>query len=106
MNRYFRKVSTGEWLNAVMGGSALDVPTESHIADLASALEIPEADLEVVDSDDDPRSGKLLSLPVPPPDPIQEAKRRLADLDLAVFQGSPLGSVVHDILRTLGFKEG
>lgn len=70
MDRYFRKRSTNQWLNAVLGGvEGSGVPASSHISDLARALGIPESDLEAVDSETDVRTGTLLDLPTPPPPP-------------------------------------
>lgn len=104
MNRYFRQLSTDKWVNAVMGGSALNIPAASHIADLAAALRIPETDLEAVDSDADPRTGTLLDLPVPAPTPLSAARQRLADLNLSTVSAT-LRPVIHDILRVLGLRE-
>lgn len=64
--RYFRQVSTGQWTNATLGGSALEIPPASHIQDIAAGLGIDPADLEAVDSDLDPRDGVQLELPTRP----------------------------------------
>jgi len=76
--RQLRKRDTGQWLNVLftVDGPEFSVKPESHEADIARAMSLLPAELRVVDSDTDLRTGPLLSLPVvapPPPTPEQQA---------------------------------
>jgi hypothetical protein len=60
MNRYFRKRSTGEWLTAMWGSAGeFSVSQEQNIADVEASYDLA-GDVEVVEQDDDPRTGALL----------------------------------------------
>ena len=68
-------------------------PEISHRTDIARALGMSPAALEVVDADTDIRVGVLLPLPVPPPP--------APDPDLAAFDAAP---TLADKVRVLGEK--
>jgi hypothetical protein len=80
MHRYFRQSSTGQWVNADLGGSALATPAATHVEEIAGGLGILPADLEAVDSATDPREGVLLHPPVKPvcPSSDEALKREMA----------------------------
>ena len=67
----FRKISTGQWTNAVFttaGDSFAPAETESRRLDIAAALSLPETDLETGEGATDPRdAGPYLELPVEDP---------------------------------------
>jgi hypothetical protein len=87
--RQIRVIATGQWVEALFTVQAkpgepdiFSVALESHQADIAKALGVAPAELEVVDADRDLRSGVLLPLPrtAPPPDPTAPRRQRVAEL--------------------------
>lgn len=63
----FRKMSTGEWTDALFttaGDSFTAKETASRGRDIAAALGIPVTDLQEVSRTTDPRRGTYLALPV------------------------------------------
>lgn len=69
--RQLRITATGEWLNVLFTEDApvFSVPELSHRNDIAAALGLQPAALEVIDADTDLRVGSLLALPLPPQPP-------------------------------------
>lgn len=67
--RQYKVTATSQWLNVLftVDGPQFSVPEASHRADIAKALGLSPADLEVVDADSDLRVGLLLDLPPKPP---------------------------------------
>jgi hypothetical protein len=79
MNRYFRR-SDGAWLHDMFGGAALDIPAESHIASVAARHGLGVLDIEVIEAEDDPRTGDVIrgadeEEPLPDPDGFLAAAR-------------------------------
>lgn len=83
-HRQLRRIDTGQWLDVLftVDGDAFTVKVESHQADVAKALGLLPAGLEVVDADADVRVGPLLSIPPPPlaPDATAIRRSRIAEL--------------------------
>jgi len=83
--RQLKVIATGQWVDVLftVQADAFSVPPESHQADIARALAIVPAELEVVEGDADVRIGPLLSLPPPPgpqPDASSRRRSRIAEL--------------------------
>ena len=83
--RYFRQVSTGQWLDAVLGSTAsFNVSASQHVQEIAAGFGLP-GDVEVwevdtiFDPEDDPRTGPFLALEKPETPPTSEeiARARL-----------------------------
>lgn len=82
--RMLRVIASGQWLDVLFTVQApsgqpdvFTVSPETHQAQMAAALGLPAAALEVVDADTDVRVGPRL--PLPPPPPV------LPDPDLAAY---------------------
>ena len=61
--RYFRVKSSGQWASITCGSAgAFSVPASSHLDSVASSLNLPATDLEIVEVEGqaDPRTGILL----------------------------------------------
>lgn len=88
--RQLRKRDTGQWVDLLLtvDGEAFSVPAESVRADIAAALGLQPADLEVVDSDSDLRTGAMLELPLP-----------------GLTEGQVARNTVSDELRSDGFSD-
>jgi len=71
MIRVLRVKATGQWCGpAVING---EMPVDPTYADrVAQTLRLAPGSLEVVDAEDDPRSGELIPDPNVPPEPEQE----------------------------------
>ena len=67
--RCFRQLSTSRWLNVLLtvDGDEFSVLAETHREQIAAGWGIAPADLEVLDSDADARTGVLIEGPVSPP---------------------------------------
>lgn len=104
----FRKISTGEWTNALFttaGSSFTPAETESRRLAVAAALGVPETDLEAVARATDPRSGTYLALPVAPPSPQDEARDRALAAIAANKDIAPWGRILHDLAIADGLIE-
>lgn len=64
--RNLQQISTGRWMNVLFttGGDAFTVKPEDHRAQIATGWGLDPADLTVVDSDTDQRTGVLIPGPV------------------------------------------
>ena len=98
--RQMRVIATGQWVDVLFTVQAkngqpdvFSTPEISHRTDIARALGVPPAALEVVDADTDIRVGVRLVLPVPPPP--------APDPDLVAFDAAP---TIADKVRVLGEK--
>lgn len=82
--RNFRNRATGQWLNVLMtvDGPEFSVKAEAHRDQIAAGWSLVPADIEVVESDTDARTGTLLQGPVivPPPDPAIAIAAAAADV--------------------------
>ena len=70
--RYFRVKSSGQWAAVTCGSEGeFSTPASSHLESIASSLNLPATDLEIVEIEGqtDPRTGVLLRqfIPVIPP---------------------------------------
>ena len=102
--RQIRVIATGQWINVLFTVQAkngepdvFSVPEVSHRTDIARALGIPPAALEVVDADTDIRVGVLLPLPAPPPP--------APDPDLVAFDAAPTLAEKLWVLRERVFRK-
>ena len=85
IKRYFRRTSSGEWLQDVFGAErAFTVTAAQQIADLAAAHGISGSDIAARDVTDgsDPRTGVLL-VPAPPPVRVLSADRQRVEAILS-----------------------
>ena len=103
--RQLRVISTGQWIDVLFTVQAKDgqpdvftVPAESHQVDIARALNVPPAGLEVVDADLDIRTGALLDLPPPPPVPQTLTQQRISEL-LAVPRSDWTTAQMRELLQ-------
>ena len=70
MQRQFHNTVTDEWSEATFGGSALKIPTASHVTDItASHPTWNVRDVEAVEVDALPPGATIVPQFVPPPDP-------------------------------------
>ena len=76
--RFFRVISTGEWLDATISTEGeFSVPTDSHASDIGASVGEP---VEVVETEGkDPRVGIIRQLP-PAPVILSPRESRKADL--------------------------
>ena len=77
--RQFRKRDTQQWLNALLtvSSDSFSVPESSHREAIAGSLGLTPTELETVESERDERSGTLMTLPTPAPDPRQARLDRI-----------------------------
>ena len=75
--------ATGQWVNLLFSTeeTTFTVKPSSHLKDIAKALGMTQASLEVIDSSGDQRTGTMLEIPIPNPpvDPDQVAYAAATD---------------------------
>jgi hypothetical protein len=97
MARYFKKLSTNEWL--ARADNLIPMPdANGHLADVSAEYGIPVGDLASFDDASDPRSGTYLMPPPQPPTPDETELSAIDALVAACVGGTATAAQVRELV--------